>query len=335
MQNFYRLSKDRKTRIFEQISAKRPLPDYAIEKDWWVVQTLRIVFNLKVAEHLVFKGGTSLSKAWNLIDRFSEDIDLAMDKKVLGIDQVKTKKQVKTLRSKSKKYISDEFFPSLTKAFLLAGFKDVDMKIAEETENDPLSIEIYYPSIVKYPGYIRPRVLIEIGCRSLKEPFTERSITSFVTEEFAEQDFADVPITIPTALPERTFLEKIFLLHEEFQKENIRANRLTRHLYDIERIMNTPYAASAIGDHDLYQTIVQHRKLLFSIGSVNYNLHQPQTVRFIPPSTMMKEWEQDYNQLNESMIYGEKLSWNELISRLEELTEKINKQDFRIDMDLK
>ncbi len=328
MQHFYRLSKTQRTRIFEQVSARKSLPVYAIEKDWWVVQTLRLVFSLDVNEHLVFKGGTSLSKAWKLIDRFSEDIDLTLDKKVLGIDQVQTKKQVKTLRSKSKRFITDEFFPSLTKTFNSAGFNDVKMRIAEKTENDPLTIEIYYPNIVKYPEYIKPRVLIEIGCRSLKEPFAEKTITSFVTEKFAEQDFADMPITVSSALPERTFLEKIFLLHEEFQKENIRANRLTRHLYDIEKIMNTPYAASALGDHELYQTIVQHRRLLFSVSSVDYDLHQPQTIRFTPPDTLMKEWEQDYNQLTENMIYGEKLSWNKLIGRLEELTKKINNLDF-------
>ncbi len=328
MQNFYRLSKDQKARIFEQVSARKHLPVYAIEKDWWVVQVLRIIFSLDFAEHMVFKGGTSLSKAWKIIDRFSEDIDLVLDKKVLGIDQVQTKKQVKTLRSKSRKYISGKLFPSLEEAFNSAGLCDLKMKIAEKTENDPLTIEIYYPNIVKYPGYIRPRILLEIGCRSLKEPFAEKTITSFLAEIFSKQDFADTSVTIPSALPQRTFLEKIFLLHEEFQKENIRANRLTRHLYDIERIINTPYASYALGDHDLYRSIVQHRKILFSVGSVDYDLHQPQTIRFTPPETVMKEWEQDYNQLTENMVYGEKLAWNKLIGRLEEFTKKINKLEY-------
>lgn len=118
------------------------------------------------------------------------------------------------------------------------------------------------------------------------------------------------------------------MLHEEFQKGHVRANRLTRHLYDIERIINTPYASSALGDHDLYQTIVRHRRLLFSVSSVDYDLHQPQTLRFTPPNTLMKEWEQDYNQLTESMIYGKKLSWNELIGRLEDFSKILNKLDF-------
>ena len=94
------------------------------------------------AEHLIFKGGTSLSKAWNLIDRFSEDIDLALDKAVFGIDSVKTKKQVKTLRSSSKRFITNEFYPQLVAGFDKAGLGDAKIQIAEATANDPLSIEI-------------------------------------------------------------------------------------------------------------------------------------------------------------------------------------------------
>jgi predicted nucleotidyltransferase component of viral defense system len=93
-----------------------------VEKDWWVVQTLRIIFGMDFAKHLVFKGGTSLSKGWKLIDRFSEDVDLALDKAVLGIENVQTKKHVKKLRSRSKEFITKEFFPLLKKGFIEAGF---------------------------------------------------------------------------------------------------------------------------------------------------------------------------------------------------------------------
>jgi len=332
MQNFYKLPKGGKLKVFEQISARTPLPDYAVEKDWWVVQTLRILFDMDIAKHLVFKGGTSLSKAWNLIDRFSEDIDLALDKAVLDIDKVETKKHVKKLRSKSKKFIKEIFHPLLKEKFVEAGIDDVEIKIPDGLENDPLSIEIYYPYVTKYSKYINPRVLVEIGSRSLKEPFSERTITSFVTEQFPKLDFADESIRIATASPEKTFLEKIFLLHEEFQKDEIRTNRLSRHFYDIERMMDTPFAKSALSDTELYQTIVQHRQLLFSVSTVDYNLHQPQTINLIPPDKFLKEWEKDYTELSESMIYGEKLSWNKLLSRIRELNNRINKFEFTIEL---
>ncbi|MDD4425670.1 MAG: nucleotidyl transferase AbiEii/AbiGii toxin family protein [Mariniphaga sp.] len=333
MQKFYQLPKEDKLKIIEQISARTPLPDYAVEKDWWVVQTLRIIAGMDFAKHILFKGGTSLSKAWKLIDRFSEDIDLALDKAVLGIDTVQTKKQVKQLRSKSKSFITHEFFPLLKKGFVDAGINDTHIFIPETTENDPLSIEIHYPNVTQYSKYIKPRVLIEIGSRSLKEPFTEQTIISFITEQFPEQDFADEPVIIATATPERTFLEKIFLLHEEFQKDEIRTDRLSRHFYDIEKMMDTPFAKEALANHVLYQTIVQHRKFLFSIGAVDYNLHQPQTINLIPPDKHLKEWEKDYTELSVNMIYGDKLSWEKLLERIKELTDRINKLDFTIELD--
>jgi len=334
MQNFHQLPEKEKLKIFEQISARTTLPDYAVEKDWWVVQTLRIIFGMDMAKHLLFKGGTSLSKAWKLIDRFSEDVDLALDKSVLGIDQVNTKKQVKKLRSLSNKYLSGSFYPALQKAFKEVGFTNNEIKIVEQSENDPLSIEVFYPYLSKYPGYIKPRVLIEIGSRSLREPFTDKTITSFVTEQFPGQEFSDTPISIPTVSPERTFLEKVFLLHEEFQKtgEKFRVNRLSRHLYDLERILDTSHSATALQDKDLYTSIVQHRMLLFSIQQVDYNLHQPKTISLVPPGHLMKAWEKDYTELCESMVYGEQLKWSELMSRITELQKRINQLEYKIEL---
>jgi hypothetical protein len=252
---------------------------------------------------------------------------------VLGIDSVQTKKQVKILRSSSKKFIINDFYPLLTECFDKAGLGDAKINILEETANDPLSITVNYPYIMKYAGYIDPRVLIEIGSRSLKEPFSERTITSFVTEQFPKQDFADDPIAIATASPEKTFLEKIFLVHEEFQKDEIRTNRLSRHLYDIERMMDAPFAKDALVDHELYRTIVQHRKLLFSVRTVDYNLHQPQTINLIPPDKLLKAWESDYKELSENMIYRDNLSWIKLLGRIEELMERINNLDFKVEIE--
>ena len=96
--SFYRLKKEEKKSIFEAIGNKKGIPASAVEKDWWVVLTLAKIQELKVAEHIVFKGGTSLSKAWNVIERFSEDIDLALDKQFLGIGECTTVKQVKKIK---------------------------------------------------------------------------------------------------------------------------------------------------------------------------------------------------------------------------------------------
>jgi len=215
------LSTADKQAIFNEVAAEINLPPAAIEKDWWVVRTLELVFASSIAPHTVFKGGTSLSKAWNLIDRFSEDIDLALDRKFLGFDKTDeemTGSQVSKLRKLSAKFIAEEYFPELDEMFHKAGLK-VDIQLGEikTDDQDPLIIEIYYPSVAEQVAYLQPRILIEVGSRSLIEPFDERSFTSMVGEKYKERAFADGNIIIPSVNPQRTFLEKIFLLHEEFQ----------------------------------------------------------------------------------------------------------------------
>jgi len=336
MEKFYRLDNKVKLDVFEQISARSGLPTYAVEKDWWVVQTLRLIFQMDIAPHIVFKGGTSLSKAWNIIDRFSEDIDLALDRSFLGFEKELSKTQVKKLRKESFRYISEEFYPSLVKLFSENGFEDVDIKLREtkSTDQDPLIIEIYYPVVTFQSEYVEPRVLVELGSRSLKEPNTQRKITSLVSEYFSDKAFADSPINITTVNPERTLLEKIFLLHEEFQKpiDKVRTDRMSRHLYDIERLMSTDFLNIALSNKDLYQDIVNHRKTITAIRGIDYSKHQPNKINPIPPSEILGEWDADYADMCETMIYGERLSFEELMSRISQLKKKINELKWSIDI---
>jgi len=243
--SFYRLKKEEKKSIFEAIGNKKGIPASAVEKDWWVVLTLAKIQELKVAENIVFKGGTSLSKAWNVIERFSEDIDLALDKQFLGIGECTTVKQVKKLRSATRKYIYDIFIPELQDNFTKTGFTDAKVELHEEEGKnlEPVKILIKYDTCTPVFSYTNPEVIIEIGSRSLREPFTKRLFSSLVGEHYPDKSFADTPIIAPSVNPERTFLEKLFLLHEEFQKpaEEIRVNRLSRHLYDVEKLMHTEF----------------------------------------------------------------------------------------------
>lgn len=264
MQNWYKTDKDTKIKVYNAISEEIGLAPFAVEKDWWVVQCLSLIFQLDLAPYLVFKGGTSLSKAWNIIERLSEDIDLALDRSYLGFDGDLSKTQVKKLRKASFEYISKTVYQAIKEKFQEVGFNDVQVVLEEvkDADQDPVIIAIYYPNIIESPGYVLSRVLVEIGSRSLREPFSVKKFSSFVGEIYPDQAFADKPIEILTVNPERTFLKKLFLLHEEFQKpaDRIRVDRLSRHLYDIERLMNTEYAAAALEDKNLYREIVQHRE---------------------------------------------------------------------------
>lgn len=330
LQEWFQLPDETKIRLFAETSRQIGLPSSsAAEKDWWVVHTLAILFSLECANAFIFKGGTSLSKGWNVIHRFSEDIDLALDREFLGFSGELTKGDIKKLRRKSFQFITEVFTEELKNKFAELGFKDVTIK-PREVENhdqDPLIIEIYYNKLTETDTYLKPGILVEIGSRSLKEPFTQRTFGTFVSEIYTDNPFADKPITIPIVNPERTFLEKIFLLHEEFQKPfgKIRVERLSRHLYDIEKLSQTEYAEIALQNTELYNTIVKHRSKFTAIPGIDYSKHKPANIKFIPPDSIIKMWEADYEEMKGSMIYGQPLEFDKLINRLTELQKRINK----------
>ena len=313
-----KLSAEERVKVFTETAEQSNLSTVAIEKDWWVVQTLSIIFSMKYANVLIFKGGTSLSKGWNLIQRFSEDVDLALDREFLGYTGELTKGDIKKLRRKSYQFITEVFTEELKNKFSELGFENVLVKYreVENHDQDPLIIEIYYPTLTNKDSYLKP---------ALKEPFTQRSFGTIVSEVFTNRPFADKAITIPVVNPERTFLEKIFLLHEEFQKsqDKIRVERLSRHLYDIEKLSQTEYADIALHDTDLYNTIVKHREKFTPISGIDYTNHSPDKINFIPPDTILKDWQQDYEIMAQTMIYDNPLPFDELIKRLTELQKRI------------
>lgn len=337
MKEWFKLTDDNRRNIFEDIARRKSLPEVAaVEKDWWVVRTLQIIFQTEIAPHTVFKGGTSLSKAWNLIDRFSEDIDLALDRKFLGFDKIDAKmtsSQVTKLRKVSCKYIAEKYLPLLEKAFKNSGFSNVKLQLSEikSTDEDPIKIEVIYPSVTDKSEYLPSSVLIEIGSRSEKEPFSLVQFSSFVGEYFQGRNFADDSIAIPTVNPERTFLEKIFLLHEEFQQPigKARVERKSRHLYDLEKLMDTDYGRKALEDKNLYQHIVAHRKTFTPLRGIDYANHAPNKINPIPPDHLIAAWKKDYEQMQQSMIYRESLSFEKLIGRIQQLKTIIHQ--FKID----
>ncbi len=334
MNKFYSLSADKKLQIFSVIREKTGLPSSSIEKDWWIVQTLRLIYQMDAAGHLLFKGGTSLNKAWKLIDRFSEDIDLALNRGFLGFPEKMSRSQISKLRKASLDYLSKPFYEELKKRFRDFGFTDVEIRLGEikSPDHDPLIIEIYYPAIMEKSQYIEPRILVEIGSRSLSEPFTVKRFSSMVGEHFTGQSFADDLVEIPCVNPERTYLEKLFLLHEEFQRpaKKIRVNRLSRHFYDIYKISHTDFGNIAIRDKMLYKTIVKHRKLFSKMSGVDYHSHFPPNLNPVPPVHLRDQWKIDYKTMQNEMIYGDSPDFETLIKSIEEIVAIINNQEWRI-----
>ena len=331
-QEFYKLSNSQKLEIFDEIAKTKNLPLFIIEKDWWVTQTLAIVFELEFAEHLLFKGGTSLSKSWHLIKRFSEDIDLALNREYLGFDGgLISKSQVKKLRSRSFAFVTTIFYKALQKAFTEKGYKDVtfDFEDLGDGDQDPVSILIYYPAVTKHSQYVLPRVKLELGSRSLKDPFTNCNIISFVGEQFTNLPFADTAIKVPCVNPERTFLEKLFLLHEEFKKpkDRIRVERLSRHLYDITKIYNSKHK-DKVYNQALIVSIIEHRERFNGMRGVDYKTLYPPNLNPIPPEDFIKAWEADYKTMQTNMIPEESPSFTDLLKTVKRATQEYNALKF-------
>jgi hypothetical protein len=317
------------------IASEKNISEGAVEKDWWVTAILKVLFSLSPAKYMFFKGGTSLSKGWNLIDRFSEDIDIALHRDFyyneLGKECAKaaTNNQVKNLRIANRDYIIGELVEELKNKLTEVGLGECRVEPITtkndgspiDHDSDPVVIDVYYPIKVNSDAYVRPVVKIEISCLSMKEPYEVKHIASLVGERFSQLDdetFAEIPTITPT----RTFLEKAFLLNEEYQRLSPRTDRMSRHLYDLERLMDTPFAAAALADMPLYNEIIEHRRRFYHVGGVNYELNQPATIAFCPDGELRNKMRLDYEVMKSSMIYGDNLTFEQVISRLEKLQER-------------
>lgn len=168
--------------------------------------------------------------------------------------------------------------------------------------------------------------MIEIGSHSLMEPCESVSIKSIIGEQLLTADFADTDFLVQAVLPKRTLLEKAFLLHELFQNPIVKKdiNRMSRHLYDIEKLMDSKYCEDILSDSKLYNEIIKHRERFTSIAGVDYSTHKPKTICFVPPESVLKDWEKDYLLMQENMIYGDSLSFDGLIERIKELNSRFN-----------
>lgn len=329
--DFFKLPDSDKADIFNKVSELSSIPfSFAIEKDWWVSQTLRVLYGMtEIAPYLTFKGGTSLSKAWGIIDRFSEDIDIVLDQEFLGFEKgILSKSQVKKLRYVANQYFTKEFLKRVEVGFREAGFDTIDIELdgIGDSDQDPIAIMVRYPSVIIHPPYLLPRVKIEIGARGIGIPATSRGIQSLVGVFLSDSPFADTGIMVPSVNPERTYLEKLFLLHEVHQQpiHTRSIDRMSRHLYDIWKLSQTPFAIQAY-DKQLIWDVIEHRSRFGMTSGLDFNLHYPPHLVIVPPNKeILDSWAKDYSNMQRSMIYGESPSFKVLVETLNKVTEAYN-----------
>lgn len=281
-----------------------------------MTEILNILFSLPYADRMVFKGGTSLSKVWGVIRRFSEDIDIAIDRSLFGIEGDVTKKQLKKLRKASSVFVRDTLANDLIAAAEETGLSDfVIIKAEPDGERDatypePRQIHIIYKSVLPSGTnpYLRDEVLLEVGARSLFEPTAKAEVESFVDTAFPHLTSNDNATQVVAAVAEKTFLEKAFLLHELFTTDGCRnANRKSRHLYDLYKMLEVGIANSAIPNDELWETIRHHREVFTSIRDVDYTPDVRKRITLTPPESVIEEWKNDYDTMVTNMIYEDKV----------------------------
>ncbi|MBU2553021.1 MAG: nucleotidyl transferase AbiEii/AbiGii toxin family protein [Bacteroidetes bacterium] len=332
MSSWFQYNNDEKLVLLQQTASAKNIVEQAVEKDWWVTAVLMALSKTTWADYLQFKGGTSLSKAWNLVNRFSEDIDLAINRSFFGLLE-ETKQQRTEIRRQTFHYIENKLITELNTILISNGIADFEIHLVTKNSSSMITtVEVKYKSILTTViDYILPVVKIEFSAMSLDEPNSEKEITTLIHSQYSEID-NEIYCIFKTVLPERTFLEKIFLLHEEYQKGNLRTERMSRHLYDLEKIMDSPHAELALQNTELYKTIIKHRQKFNNIESMDYRTHYPDSIQICPPDRLLKDWKSDYENLQESFIYDKsKKSFDELITRISELTNRLRKINIIID----
>ena len=330
---FIDLSKEDRLDILDRVSTELKIRQHeVIEKDWWVTAVLRAMFREPYAGHLSFKGGTSLSKRWHLIDRSSEDIVIAIDREYLGFSGTLSKTQISDkLRRTACAFVRKTMQHDLAEQLYESGISKENFKVHVDvtpvTTTDPEVININYDSVLSFSldgkdeQYILPKVKVEVSGRSMSERVSEVALEAMIDQVYPKAPFAVPKFMVRAVLPERTFLEKVFLLHEEFAKpkELIRVERMSRHMYDIWKMLKTPIAERAINDVELYRQVIAHRRAFLGLRGFDYDSLYPATLNIVPPSSIIEQWKADYENMCLHMIYGDFVSFEELVSCLNDL----------------
>ena len=332
LQDASRLTSINEASRISGISAK------AIEKDWWVTLSLKLVFNTPYAIHFAFKGGTSLSKGWQLIDRFSEDIDISLSSEAVGIAYAEkpSKTFVEQLRRAGCSFTSNELMEALKAEFRSSQVPENLYSIEAESipvdmpDTDPQALYVNFVSLFDPNPYLPDRVKIEFSVRSLKEPSIKRSMRSLLDTHFPNENYIEENCEVLTILPQRTLIEKMLLLHEEYNRDELakmRTERMSRHYYDLFQLSRQNFSSVTLRNNDFIEEIIEHRKYYSRLKRFDYSTLKRGRISIIPPADILKALEQDYAIMKAEMIYGNPPTFEKIIQAMKNLQDEINSEN--------
>lgn len=318
------LPDDKRKELFSETAIKQGKPPAIVEKDFWVsCVLLRLFDHPELSKKILFKGGTSLSKAFHLIERFSEDIDLVLDWRLLTKDdpnQERSKKQQnifnENLRKSAGEYVQGKIMPWVKEAV-------GDVCRIESDEEDKRVIHIHYPGVFE-DQYLRADICLEIGPFSEWVPRAEYLISPYAAEAFPSV-FSIPQCCVVAIKAERTFWEKAVILHKEAfrtEKQPIPI-RYSRHYYDLAMMARSKVKGEALNDLKLLEHVVEFNDRFFPRVWAHYELAKPGTMKLMPPAHFEKSLRSDYGDMRH-MIFGSYPEFDEILNILQSLEGEIN-----------
>ena len=351
MDNFARrtaAADDDRLAFINEAAARRDVVPIIIEKDFWVCWTLRRLMETPgLGEHLTFKGGTSLSKAYGIIDRFSEDIDLTIGRSAPQIGQTKPPmengisgkerdRRAKDLKAAAQAYVRDTAMPALEAAIEKAiGTRAGWAVVLDPDDNDEQTILFEYPRLLDYGafgtggfgegafggGYIKPRIKLEFGARGETEPSQSRTITPYLAAEFPDE-LPDAEVEVSTLSVERTFWEKVTILHALHHGTKLQP-AMSRHYYDTAMLAMKGVDGMALAAPDLLTKVVLNKSLMFKDNKASYETAVLGSLRLVPTDELSARLRADYDAMTE-MFMVTPPTFDDMIETIAALETKLN-----------
>jgi hypothetical protein len=338
MDKFASLDAKDKRAYFDVAAANLNIMPQLVEKDFWVCWILKILFSLpEIGTHLTFKGGTSLSKCYNVIKRFSEDIDISIERtflsKTKSLEPGKDKsnkenqKRLKELQAVCKTKIGKVIVPSLKQAITTALPDKKEWNLAmDEDAPDGQTILFTFPHAMTstIESYVKSSVKLEFGARSDHWPVETATILPYIVNVPGERVVEEFSVRVLAA--ERTFWEKATILHMIYHRpaEKNVPPRMSRHYYDVYAMAESPIYKKALEHISLLKNVAEHKALFFRDPKAHYEEATPSGLRLLPRKDQMSALKSDYRQMQQ-MFFEEPPAFDQIIKKLQVLEKKINR----------
>ena len=326
--------------LFEATATFLNIPAQLVEKDFWVCWTLKELFQLpKIGGHLIFKGGTSLSKVFKVVERFSEDIDISIDREFLGFggtndpeagtSNKERQRRIEALKTACQQKIAGELQPALESAIRAKLGRGEEWAIRQDDDDpDQQTLLFEYPTVFPQATsrYIRRAVKIEMGARSDHWPSVTKFVTAFVAERFP-QAFREPSSAVKVLSAERTFWEKATILHAEFHRPPDKAipERFSRHYYDFSELIRKGIADEAGKQLELLERVAEHKGLFFRSSWAKHETAAKGTLHLTPQDFRIQALRDDYRIMRE-MFFNEPPTFEKILETIQAWERKFNRK---------